>query len=80
MSKTVIYNPHNAAALERAIDYFGTAAELAKHLGIKSQSIHQWRTGRARVTAERAIDIERVTGGVVRREHLRPDLYREMVA
>ena len=64
------------SALERAIDRMGTASALARMIGVKPQSVHQWRTGRAEITGERAIDIERATDGYVRREHIRPDLFK----
>lgn len=60
-------------ALDRAIVVFGTQTALAEALGIKSPSISQWRS--RRVPAERCLDIERVTNGVVTRYDLRPDVF-----
>ncbi len=37
--------------------------------------IWQWISGKTRVTAERAIEIERVTKGGITRAQLRPDLF-----
>lgn len=37
--------------------------------------ISQWESGGVALTAERAVQIETVTGGMVRREELRPDLF-----
>ena len=31
--------------------------------------------GMARITAERAIEVEKITGGLVKREELRPDIF-----
>lgn len=42
---------------------------------VTPQTVCRWETGQLRVTAERAVEIEAVTGGEVRREVLRPDLF-----
>lgn len=47
----------------------GRAVELAASLGVSPSAISQWH----RVPAERALDIERITG--IPRHDLRPDLY-----
>jgi DNA-binding transcriptional regulator YdaS (Cro superfamily) len=46
---------------------------LAKRLGVSHQTVLKWRDGRLRITAERAVDIERETG--TPRHLLRPDLW-----
>lgn len=56
--------------IDRAAAAVGNKSELARRLGVKVQSIQQWK----RIPAERVIDVERVTG--IPREELRPDLYR----
>jgi DNA-binding transcriptional regulator YdaS (Cro superfamily) len=56
--------------LKRAIAKAGGQRALARLLGIREQSLHQWKA----VPAHRILDIERVTG--IPREELRPDLYR----
>jgi hypothetical protein len=58
-------------ALVRAIEEAGGVAELARKLSISSQAVSQWD----RVPAERALEVERATGGAVTRHDLRPDLY-----
>lgn len=58
-------------ALARAIEKAGGTKELARSLGITPQAISQWK----RCPAQRAIDVERATGGEVRRQDLRPDFY-----
>jgi len=55
--------------LDRAKQAAGGATGLARHLGVTSQAISQWR----RVPAERVLDVERASG--VPRHELRPDLY-----
>ena len=52
----------------------GAAALLAKQIGVTPVLVSQWRTGTRQVPAERCVDIERATGGVVRCEELRPDV------
>ena len=58
-------------ALERAIGAAGGTKELARRIGITPQAVSQWK----RCPAQRAIDVERATGGEVRRQDLRPDFY-----
>lgn len=52
----------------------GAAASLARRLGVSPVLISQWRNGVRQVPAERCLDIEKATGGVVRCEDLRPDV------
>lgn len=52
----------------------GAGVELAKHLGVRSVMLSQWRYGIKQVPAERCIEIERATAGAVRCEDLRPDI------
>lgn len=46
-----------------------TAYKLALDLGLTSQAVYQWR----RVPAERALEVERLTG--ISRHKLRPDVF-----
>lgn len=55
--------------LARAIKVAGSAVALAKELGCTPQAIYQWE----RVPAERALDVERLTG--ISRHDLRPDIF-----
>ena len=59
------------SALHRAIELAGSAAALARRIGITPQAIYQWD----RVPAERVLAIEAATGAAVSRCDLRPDLY-----
>lgn len=52
----------------------GTAAQLAKAIGVPPQLISQWSRGVRRVPAERCPDIEKATAGAVRCEDLRSDI------
>lgn len=61
--------------IQSAVSLFGTQAALAEALGVSSMAVSKWMSGKARVTAERAVDIERVTGARVTRYDLRPDIF-----
>lgn len=49
----------------------GRTRELADAMGVSGSLVTQWASGKP-VAAERAAEIERLTGGRVRRWHLRP--------
>lgn len=57
-----------------------TQGEFANQLGVTQGLVHQWISGRTRITAERAKQIEEVTEGKVSRHDLRPDLFDEKEA
>lgn len=50
-------------------------SELAEKLGVSHGLVSHWCTGRKRITAERARDIELATGGRISRQALRPDVF-----
>jgi DNA-binding transcriptional regulator YdaS (Cro superfamily) len=50
-----------------------TQRELADRLGISRAMVSHWCCDRKRITAERALDIERATG--ISRAEIRPDLF-----
>ena len=52
-----------------------THATLAAQLGVTEGLISQWVCGRTKITAERAVAIEKATAGHVRRVDLRPDVF-----
>jgi DNA-binding transcriptional regulator YdaS (Cro superfamily) len=52
----------------------GSAASLAKCLGVPAPLLSQWRTGARPVPADRCPEIEKATSGAVRCEDLRPDV------
>jgi DNA-binding transcriptional regulator YdaS (Cro superfamily) len=52
--------------------------ELARALGVSQGLVGHWVHGRKRITAERAVQIERATGGQVTRAELRPDLFGDI--
>lgn len=61
-------------ALRRASDIVGGVSKLAKGLSITAPTIYQWMKGKRPIPAERCPQIERLTGGLVRCEELRPDV------
>ena len=60
-------------ALSIAIEIVGGQAALGKACGVWQTAVSQW-VKRGRVPAEYCPTIERVTGGKVRCEDLRPDV------
>lgn len=65
--------------VKEVIDRVGVT-KLAQLLGCSKQLVSHWRVGRLRVTAERAMEVESVTGGLIRKEDLRPDLWPKQEA
>ncbi len=59
-------------SLKKAIKIMGGAVPLAKALGISRQAVHKWNP--KRIPTDYLKKIEILTG--VKREELRPDLYR----
>lgn len=53
-----------------AAEIVGSQAALARALGVKSPTVHQWITGERPVPADHCPTIERLTGGVVTCEQL----------
>lgn len=49
--------------------------EFARQLDVSQGMVWQWLNGRRRITAERAKQIEEVTGGCVTRKSIRPDVF-----
>ncbi|AVL70847.1 transcriptional regulator [Oligella urethralis] len=53
---------------------WGMATRLAKQLNVSPVMVSQWVAGTKQVPAERCIEIEELTNGLVTCEKLRPDL------
>ena len=62
----------NTTPLEEAIAVAGSRYRLAKLIGIKPPSVHDW-TRSGRVPAERVLAVEAAAG--ISRHKLRPDIY-----
>jgi DNA-binding transcriptional regulator YdaS (Cro superfamily) len=52
-----------------------TQTSFAELMGVTQGLVHQWLSGRTRITAERAKQIEKVTRGKVKSRDLRPDIF-----
>jgi DNA-binding transcriptional regulator YdaS (Cro superfamily) len=57
-----------------------SSVELAKLLGIAEPTARSLENGTRTVTAERAVEIEKATGGELNRRELRPDLFEAKAA
>lgn len=53
-------------------------AQLARLLKVAPSTVNQWISGKRPVPIERCVAIERLTRGVVARQDLRPDDWREI--
>lgn len=60
--------------VDRAARAVGSQTALAAALGVTKAAVGQWKDEGRRVPAEHCPSIERLTGGVVRCEDLRPDV------
>ena len=60
-------------AIQRAVATVGSQSKLARLIGVKQQSVHQWIAAR-RAPAKYFRSIETATGGKVTREQLLDDL------
>lgn len=58
-------------ALQKAIEAAGGPASLARHIGVTTQAVSQWK----HAPAKRVRAIESATGGLVSRYELRPDVF-----
>lgn len=64
------------SAIEKACAIAGGTQALADMIGVKFQTVHQWKivgSGGRPVPVERCVAIERATDGRVTRKDLRPD-------
>lgn len=59
-------------AIAQAVNICDGPSKLAVALGVSAQAVCFWRDGKRRLPVEKCSDIERATGGAVRRWDLRP--------
>lgn len=52
-----------------------TQTDLARRLKVTQGLVGHWVSGRVKISAERALDIENATDGAVTRNELRPDIF-----
>lgn len=62
------------SAITKAVEILGGPSRVAVLLGVSPQAVCFWRDGKRRFPADSCPTIERVTGGTVRCEDLRPDV------
>lgn len=62
------------SSMQTAISHMGSAAALARSLGVTTQAVCFWRDGKRGIPADVCPLIERVTNRLVRCEDLRPDV------
>ena len=60
--------------MQRAAVLLGGQLSLARALKVTAPAVNQWLSGKRPVPAERCPSIERLTGGAVTCEQLRPDV------
>ena len=62
------------AAFQEAIAFFGGVAAMASALGVRSHALRA-TLRRGKLSRPQALKVHELTGGVVHRESLRPDLF-----
>ena len=62
-------------AMAEAVKIAGSQSALGRVIGRNQSTIHSWASGRTKVSPQFCADIERATGGKVRRCDLRPDVF-----
>ena len=71
--KRRVYISLMTTAINKAIEYYGSQAALARACGVSQMAVSKWT--RHGVPPERALQIEKLTDGAVTRQDLRPDLF-----
>lgn len=61
--------------IDIAADVLGSQVALAKALHVTKAAVNQWKAPDRKVPAKHCPAIERLTNGVVRCQHLRPDVW-----
>lgn len=61
-------------AIHTAIGHAGSMTKLAAALRVTPQAVCFWRDGLRGIPADKCPDIEKITGGLVTCEMLRPDV------
>lgn len=57
--------------LTELVEYVGGQASLARFLGVSRQSVNEW-VSRGHISATAAIEVEKLTNGLFKKEDLRP--------
>jgi DNA-binding transcriptional regulator YdaS (Cro superfamily) len=61
--------------IEKAVEVVGSKAALARAVGVKPPTVHQWINRERPVPAGKCRAIESATSGAVTAEELRPDIF-----
>jgi DNA-binding transcriptional regulator YdaS (Cro superfamily) len=59
--------------MDEVMKYFKNQNELAKLLGVAPTAISNWKA--RQIPVHRAVQIELLTNGAIKREELRPDIF-----
>ncbi|MCJ8322749.1 MAG: helix-turn-helix domain-containing protein [Rhizobiales bacterium] len=60
--------------IKQAIKIIGGQSETARRLGVAQSNVHRWHSGKAKIPAEYALEVEHLTSKKITRVDLRPDL------
>ena len=66
----------NKHAFNAAVKFFGSQGKMAAKMGISPMTVSQWKKNGLPPT--RAVEIERLTNGLVTRAELLPDVFGEV--
>jgi len=66
--------------IKRAAEIVGSRAQLAREIGVKPPTVHQWVAGERPVPVKRCLAIERATGGAVTAREFYPEVFEEKAA
>ncbi|MHB8368883.1 MAG: Cro/CI family transcriptional regulator [Leptospirales bacterium] len=69
-------DPKPSEPVSRAVAIVGGQSALARELGVSQTTVWKWLNGIRKVPGPRALEIERMTGGQVTAEELRPSRER----
>ena len=62
-------------AIALASDILGSKAELARAIQVDPATVTKWFKGKREPTPQQASEIERMTGGQIKREWIRPAIF-----
>lgn len=66
--------------IKRAAEIVGSRAQLAREIGVKPPTVHQWVNGERPVPAKRCRAIERATNGAVPAHAFYPEMFEVKAA
>lgn len=64
---------YSVISIEKAINIVGGAEKLARKIDVSYQTVLNWKNGFAVPNSLNCVKIEKITGGVVKREDIIPD-------